>query len=222
MRTRFRVFQKSKILTVLKIHKLFSCIPDFEQSTSKINVTIVEKNSAVHFVFTSTIGNTTKRTSPTITFVKENSTLHIFWTSILQMSTQLRSAMFVTPVWLKVCLQDTKKTHLDGKFKCEKCDNVYTRKDNLQKHQLQWWYSTVKHVERLSHRIDISNSTKELISKEWKLESMTASFVKRHTHQIRSWEITLKSTILEANCHCVKNFKCKSCGQQSQRNPSKL
>ena len=52
------------------------------------------------------------------------------------MSTQLRSAMFVTPVWLKVCLQDTKKTHLDGKFKCEKCDNVYTRKDNLQKHQL--------------------------------------------------------------------------------------
>ena len=29
-----------------------------------------------------------------------------------------------------------KKTHLDGKFKCEKCDNVYNRKDNLQKHQL--------------------------------------------------------------------------------------
>ena len=52
------------------------------------------------------------------------------------MSIQLRSAMFLTSLWLKMCLQDTKKTHLDGKFKCEKCDNVYTRKDDLQKHQL--------------------------------------------------------------------------------------
>ena len=28
------------------------------------------------------------------------------------------------------------KTHLESKFECEKCENVYTRKDNLQKHQL--------------------------------------------------------------------------------------
>ena len=26
------------------------------------------------------------------------------------------------------------KTHLESKFECEKCENVYTRKDNLQKH----------------------------------------------------------------------------------------
>ena len=29
------------------------------------------------------------------------------------------------------------KTHLESKFECDKCENVYTRKDNLQKHQLK-------------------------------------------------------------------------------------
>ena len=25
------------------------------------------------------------------------------------------------------------KTHMESKFECDKCENVYTRKDNLQK-----------------------------------------------------------------------------------------
>ena len=29
------------------------------------------------------------------------------------------------------------KTHMESKFECDKCENVYTRKDNLQKHQLK-------------------------------------------------------------------------------------
>ena len=48
------------------------------------------------------------------------------------MSTQLKSATFVA----KGELARHMKTHLESKFGCEKCENVYTRKDNLQKHQL--------------------------------------------------------------------------------------
>ena len=29
------------------------------------------------------------------------------------------------------------KTHMESKFKCDKCENVYTRKDSLQKQQLK-------------------------------------------------------------------------------------
>ena len=29
------------------------------------------------------------------------------------------------------------KTHMESKFECDKCENVYTRKDSLQKHQLK-------------------------------------------------------------------------------------
>ena len=36
------------------------------------------------------------------------------------------------------------KTHLESKFECEKCENVYTRKDNLQKHQLNCGGDIVK------------------------------------------------------------------------------
>ena len=36
------------------------------------------------------------------------------------------------------------KTHIESKFECEKCENVYTRKDNLQKHQLNCCRDIVK------------------------------------------------------------------------------
>ena len=36
------------------------------------------------------------------------------------------------------------KTHIESKFECEKCKNVYTRKDSLQKHQLNCGGDIVK------------------------------------------------------------------------------
>ena len=36
------------------------------------------------------------------------------------------------------------KTHIESKFECEKCENVYTRKDSLQKHQLNCGGDIVK------------------------------------------------------------------------------
>ena len=47
----------------------------------------------------------------------------------------------------KGALSRHKKKHLEIKFECEKCDKVYTRKDILQKHELNCGIDIVKIVE---------------------------------------------------------------------------
>ena len=49
--------------------------------------------------------------------------------------------------FVKGALPRHKIMHLEIKFECEKCDNVYTRKDKLQKHNLICGTDIVKVVE---------------------------------------------------------------------------
>ena len=58
------------------------------------------------------------------------------------------------------------KTHLESKFECEKCENVYTRKDNLQKHQLSCGGDIVRVKKNRSDDIQQWNMWKNVHTKK--------------------------------------------------------
>ena len=157
----------------------------------------VEKNSAVDFVSTNTSKNTTKKNESNCNICERKfSTAYILKKHIGNVHT-IEKCNVCDKGMAKGMLARHMKTHIESKFECEKCENVYTRKDDLQIHQLNCCRDIVKiqkqpavmifnceTCEKTFTQKDTSHSTNELI--EWTWGSLIANFVTRYTHPIRS------------------------------------
>ena len=93
----------------------------------------------------------------------------------------------------KGALARHKRIHLEIKFECEQCGNVFTRKDKLQTHKRICGTDIVKVVEA---PVTIN------------CETCGNTFTqKRYLKQN-------KRTHIKASWNCLPNFNCKKCGEQ--------
>ena len=96
---------------------------------------IVAKFSVKQMLSRDTFDSTTKKVSLIATYVRENFTQSSCLSTTLDCSTQMQTVRFVIKLSWKVHLMLTKKTHQENAFKCESCDKVYNRKNNLENHR---------------------------------------------------------------------------------------
>ena len=99
----------------------------------KLPAKIVAKFSVMKVVSRDTSDNTTRKTSMIVTYVRGNSIQSSCWRTTLDYVIQMLTVTFVIKICWKVhWIVTNKRTR--NVFKCETCDNIYTRKNYLEKH----------------------------------------------------------------------------------------